>query len=87
MTTPDDPNNHHNPAAETHRFSGLHPDNSYPLVDGELDFEQQKRLQARQESARTRRVSSDAAHAAHPSFTEKGPDKVLAEKLAADAVV
>lgn len=75
------PNNSDNPAAETNRFSGVYPDNTYPLVDGELDFEQQKRLQARQESDRTRRVSSDAAHAAHPPFTEKGPDRTLADSL------
>lgn len=54
MTTPD-PNNHRNPAAETNRFTGLYPDNTYPLVDGQLDIEQQKRLQARQESNRTPR--------------------------------
>lgn len=84
MTEPDpDPQNHHNPDATENRFTGLHPDNTYPLVDGELDFEQQKRLQARQEGARTRRVSSDAPRAAHPPFTEKGPDATLAEELAA----
>jgi len=77
MTNPD-PNNHLNPAAEENRFSGVYPDNSYPEVDGQLDFEQEKRLQAREESERTPRVSSDDPYAPHPPFTELGPDATLA---------
>lgn len=77
MTTPDP---HYDPTATENRFTGLYPDNDYPLVDGELDFEQEKRLQARQESDRTPRESSNAPYAAHPPFTEKGPDAVLAEQ-------
>lgn len=73
------PNNSDNPAATENRFSGLYPDNSYPEVDGQLDFEQEKRLQAREESERTPRVSSDDPLADHPAFTEKGPDRTLAE--------
>ena len=78
MSTPNS-NNSNNPSATENRFSGLYPDNSYPEVDGQLDFEQEKRLQARQESDRTPRVSSNAALADHPAFTEKGPDAARAE--------
>lgn len=67
------PNNSDNPTATEDRFSGLYPDNTYPLVDGELDIEQQKRLQARQESDRTPRVSSDDPYDDHPPFTSRGP--------------
>lgn len=80
MTTPD--TNHNNPDATENRFTGLYPDNDYPLVDGQLDFEQEKRQQARDESERTKRVSSNTAYAAHPPFTVKGPDAVLAEQNA-----
>lgn len=73
MTTPD--NNSSNPDATENRFSGVYPDNSYPLVDGQLDFEQEKRLQARQESEWAR---GDRPN--HPPFTEKGPDAVRAEQ-------
>lgn len=59
------------PTLETGRFSGLYPDNTYPEVDGELDEEQQKRLQARQEHDRTPRESSDDPYADHPPLTEK----------------
>lgn len=72
MTEPD-PQNHLNPTATESRFSGLYPDNAYPLVEGQPDLEQQKRLQARQESDRTPRVSSDDPYADHPPFTERGP--------------
>lgn len=60
--------------------SGVYPNNTYPLVEGELDFEQQKRLQARQESAWAR----DPENNVHPPFTTKGPDATLAEALAAE---
>jgi hypothetical protein len=70
MTTPAD-NNSNVPDAETERFTGLYPDNSYPLVDGELDEVQEQRKQARDEGARTRRVYSDTARVAHPPFTER----------------
>lgn len=85
MTEPDpDPNNYHNPDAETHRFSGLHPDNSYPEVDGQPDEVQQMKTQARQESARTRRVSTDTPHGAHPAFAARfDNDFVKAQKAAA----
>lgn len=86
MTQPD-PNNHNNPAATENRFSGLYPNDSYPLVNGAPDFEQEKKAQARLESERTRRVSSDAPRAAHPPFTEKGPDRTLADTLAANAPI
>lgn len=71
MSTPAplDPKN--DPSLTEGRFTGLHPDNSYPLVDGNLDEEQEKRRQARLEGARTKRVSSDAPHADHPPFTER----------------
>ncbi len=54
--------------------SGVFPNNTYPLVNGELDFEQEKRLQARQEHDRAEGRRPD-----HPPFTEKGPDRVRAE--------
>ena len=77
-----DPDNRDNPEATENRFTGLYPDNSYPLVAGQLDFEQEKRRQARLEHDRTPRVSSDSPYAAHPPFTEKGPDAVLADEQA-----
>ena len=61
-----------NPAATTNRFSGLHPNNSYPLVSGKLDEVQEQKKQARDESARTRRVSNDATpRVAHPALASK----------------
>lgn len=74
MTTPDpelDPKA--DPNRTEGRFSGIHPDNSYPLVDGELDLVQEMKAQARQESARTRRESSDEPRDPHPPFTERTP--------------
>lgn len=58
-------------------ISGVHPNNDYPLVEGELDFEQQKRLQARQEHDWATGARED-----HPAFTRKGPDATLAEAQA-----
>lgn len=72
MTTPNPA--YSDPTLEEGRFSGLYPDNTYPEVDGEPDIEQQKRLQARQESARTPRVSSENPYADHPPFATRGPD-------------
>jgi len=60
------------PTATENRFSGLYPNNTYPLVDGALDEVQEKRKQARDEGARTRRVSDDATpRAPHPPLAEK----------------
>lgn len=60
--------------------SGVYPNNTYPLVDGQLDFEQEKRLQARQEHDKATGDRED-----HPAFTRKGPDATLAEQQAAEA--
>lgn len=68
MTTPDPQND---PNATENRFSGIYPNNTYPLVDGAPDEEQQKRLQARQEHDRTPRESSEDAYEDHPALTEK----------------
>lgn len=64
------------------RFSGLYPDNTYPLVDGELDEEQERRLQARQEHDRTPRESSDDPYEDHPPLTEKYTTNDHAERRA-----
>lgn len=95
MTTPD-PNNHRNPLAEVGRFTGLYPDNTYPLVDGKLDVEQEKRKEARQESDRTPRgvLATNGAdvydtpnetYPAHPAFTEKGPAGLTATDFQSDS--
>lgn len=63
------------PNATVNRFSGIHPDNSYPEVDGQPDLVQEMKLQARQESARTRRESSDEPRDDHPAFVSEGPDR------------
>ncbi len=47
MTTPNP--QHSDPNATTNRFSGIYPNNAYPLVAGNIDAEQEKRKQARQE--------------------------------------
>lgn len=57
--------------------SGVNLNNDYPLVEGQLDFEQEKRLQARQESEFVR-----GTRAERPAFTKKGPDATLAEAQA-----
>ena len=64
-------------------ISGVHPNNTYPKVDGKLDPEQEKRKQARQASefAAGKRKSL-------PAFATKGPDAHAAEakaKAEADA--
>lgn len=69
MTTPNP--QHSDPNATTDRFSGIYPNNTYPLDAGNLDAEQEQRKQARDESTLTRRVSSDAPRAAHPPLTER----------------
>lgn len=51
--------------------SGMYPNNTYPLVNGKLDEEQEKRKQARQESALTKRVASATPRASHPPLTNK----------------
>lgn len=38
--------------------SGVHPNNTYPLVDGELDPEQKRRQAAREDSERARNRST-----------------------------
>lgn len=58
--------------------SGVHPNNTYPLVDGELDFEQEKRKQARDSTTATINRTEQ------PPFTRKGPDATRAEALAAE---
>lgn len=45
--------------------SGVHQDNNYPLVDGQLDEEQERRLQARQEHDWATGARED-----HPPFTK-----------------
>lgn len=68
MTQPD-PNNHFNPLAVDGEFTGLYPDNKYPLVDGKLDVEQEKRLEARQEHDWAEGTRPD-----HPPLTHKYPN-------------
>lgn len=61
--------------------SGVHVDNAYPLVEGNLDEEQERRLQARQESDFVRGNRAD-----RPEFTRAFPnDHVKAEQAAAEA--
>lgn len=70
MTTPAE-NNSNVPTATENQFTGLYPDNTYPLVDGELDAEQEQRKQARDEHDRTPRVSSEDPYVDHPPLTER----------------
>lgn len=60
--------------------TGIYPNNTYPLVDGKLDFEQEKRKQARDASAFAR---GDLAE--QVPFASKGPDATRAEAEAAQA--
>ena len=76
--------NDSNPTATTNRFSGVYPNNSYPLVGGKLDEVQEMRKQARDEGARTRRVSSAAARAPHPPLTKKYDTNDHAARRAAE---
>lgn len=69
MTTPLDPK--YDPDATVNRFSGIFPNNDYPLVNGVRDEVQERQAQARQEGARTRRESSDTPRDPHPPFTER----------------
>lgn len=60
--------------------TGVFRDNNYPQVDGKLDFEQEKRLQARQ--------ATEFARGDRPEqvpFASKGPDATRAEAEAAQA--
>lgn len=66
MTTPDPVDPKHDPHATENRFSGIHPDNSYPLDNGALDEEQERRLQARQETEFVRGEREE-----RPAFTER----------------
>lgn len=56
--------------------SGVYPDNAYPLVNGSIDAEQEKRLQARQESEVARGTRTE-----HPPLTRQFPnDHVKAQQ-------
>ena len=57
--------------------TGVHPNNDYPLVDGQLDLAQEMKLQARQESEWARGERPD-----HPPFATKGPDRIALGRLA-----
>lgn len=46
--------------------SGVHLNNEYPLVNGEVDEEQERRLQARQEHDKATGARED-----HPEFTRR----------------
>lgn len=72
------------PKRTTGRFTGIYPNNTYPLVAGKIDAEQERRKQARTESTRTKRVASATTRVAHPPLTKKFPnDFVKRQKLTA----
>lgn len=60
--------------------SGVHLNNEYPLVEGKLDEEQERRLQARQEHDK-----ATGARADHPEFTRKFPNDHVKAQQAAEA--
>ena len=68
MAVAADPKNHHKASATEARFSGLHPNNSYPLVKRKLNSVEERKLQARQDSDFAR-----GKRAKRPAFTKKGP--------------
>lgn len=65
----------------TEVVSGVHPNNTYPLVDGELDPEQKRRLAARQDSERARGLEPTTEEKLvneHPSNTPTADDPTAA---------
>lgn len=82
MTTPAPLAPKNDPRRTEGRYSGIYPNNTYPLVAGKIDSEQEKRKQARLEGARTRRVASTTARAVHPPLASQfSNDFVKRQKL------